>query len=176
MRKKICVLIVASLTVISLVGCGGNNDSYDVTTTSAYDSSSYEDKDLSDNTYESTTSSSTSKDSSSTYSGSSSTTEKSIDHYCEADGCMNEGTKTLTGFSGKTEYYCQKHYDEIQNTISKMEEDVGNGSASTHKCEACSKEGTHELTGFSGQTEYYCTEHYNEIIDTINKMYEDSGN
>lgn len=48
MRKKICVLIVASLTAISLVGCDGNNDTYDVTTTSLYDSSSYEDKDLSD--------------------------------------------------------------------------------------------------------------------------------
>lgn len=167
MKKKIDVLIAVSLTAVILAGCNGNSATYGDTTTSSYESSSYKDEGTSNN-----------NSGNSTTSSSSSTTahSKVIEHYCDADGCMNEGTKTLTGFSGKTEYYCQKHYDEIQDTINEMEEDVGNGSASTHKCEACSKEGTHELTGFSGQTEYYCTEHYNEIIDTINKMYEDSGN
>mgnify|MGYP007081836338 FL=1 len=54
-----------------------------------------------------------------------------------------------------------------------MEEDVGSGSYSTHKCEECSKEGTHELTGLDGSPEYYCTEHYNELVDIVNSLYGD---
>ena len=103
------------------------------------------------------------------------TTEKTYEHICEATGCTNEGTKTITGISGEKEYYCTKHYNEIQSTLGDMEEDVGKGSASKHTCEAsgCSKEGTHSLTGLGGNTEYYCTEHYNEIVDMLNKMSED---
>lgn len=104
-----------------------------------------------------------------------STTEKSYEHICEASGCTKEGTKSITGISGATEYYCTQHYNEIQSMIGDMEEDVGKGSASKHTCEAsgCSKEGTHSLTGLGGNTEYYCTQHYNEIVDMLNKMYED---
>ena len=52
-----------------------------------------------------------------------------------------------------------------------MEEDVGSGSYSTHKCEECSKEGTHELTGLDGDPEYYCTEHYNQLVNMVNDLY-----
>lgn len=172
MKRKMCVLLAISLTAISLVGCNGSDNS-DITTTenSSYESSSYDKDDSSSDNTSSSSSSSHSSSSSSSYSSSSS---KTIEHYCEADGCYKEGTKTMTGFSGKTEYYCQSHYDEIQDIIGGMEEDVGNGSASKHQCEECSKEGTHELVGFSGATEYYCTEHYNEIVEILNKLYEDS--
>lgn len=80
-------------------------------------------------------------------------------------------TKVVTGLSGDPEYYCQKHYDEMQSIIGDMEEDVGSGSYSTHKCEECSKEGTHELTGLDGSPEYYCTEHYNQLVDIVNELY-----
>ncbi len=104
---------------------------------------------------------------------SSNTSGSSITHYCQASGCYKEGTKTVTGISGSTEYYCQDHYNEMQNTINSMEQDVGNGSASRHTCEECSREGTHTLNGISGRTEYYCTEHYNQIMDMLEEM---SGN
>ena len=77
----------------------------------------------------------------------------------------------VTGLSGDPEYYCQEHYDEMQSIIGDMEEDVGSGSYSTHKCEECSKEGTHELTGLDGSPEYYCTEHYNQLVDIVNELY-----
>ena len=106
-----------------------------------------------------------------------SSTRSSYEHYCEATGCYNEGIKAITGIAGNTEWYCQKHYDEIENMMGQMEQDVGNGAYSKHQCEAsgCTKEGTRELTGFSGATEYYCTEHYNQIVEILNQMYEDSG-
>lgn len=172
MKKRLCVFAALSLTVISLVGCSGNDDTYS-TTDSSYESADYEDSDLSSDDSSSSSSSSYNSDSSgssSSYSGSSS---KTIEHYCEADGCYKEGTEEITGFSGETEYYCSTHYQEIQDTISMMEEDVGSGTASKHQCEECSKEGTHELVGFSGETEYYCTEHYNEIVEILNMMYGD---
>lgn len=172
MKKKLCVLTALSLTVISLVGCSGDDDSYS-TTDSSYESSDYEDSDAGSDDSSSSSSSSYNSDSSnssSSYSGSSS---KTIEHYCEADGCYKEGTKAITGLSGKAEYYCYDHYQEIQDTISMMEKDVGSGTASKHQCEECSKEGTRELVGFSGETEYYCTEHYNEIIEILNMMYGD---
>ena len=101
---------------------------------------------------------------------SSNTSGSLITHYCQASGCYKEGTKAVTGISGATEYYCQDHYNEMQNTINSMEQDVGNGSASRHTCEECSREGTHTLNGISGRTEYYCTEHYNQIMDMLEEM------
>ena len=101
---------------------------------------------------------------------SSNTSGSSITHYWQARGCYKEGTKTVTGISGSTEYYCQEHYNEMQNTINSMEQDVGNGTASRHTCEECSREGTHTLNGISGRTEYYCTEHYNQIMDMLEEM------
>lgn len=101
---------------------------------------------------------------------SSNTSGSSITHYCQASGCYKEGTKTVTGISGSTEYYCQEHYNEMQNTINSIEQDVGNGTASRHTCEECSREGTHTLNGISGRTEYYCTEHYNQIMDMLEEM------
>lgn len=98
--------------------------------------------------------------------------EETIEYYCEADGCYKEGIKAITGLSGKTEYYCASHYQEMEDIISMMEEDVGSGAYSKHKCEKCSKEGTCEIIGLSGATEYYCTEHYNDIVEIINMMTE----
>ena len=70
-------------------------------------------------------------------------------------------------FSGKTEYYCNAHYQEILDILDMMESDVGNSSQGKHTCEECSKEGTHLYESFTGQTEYYCTEHYNDLIDML---------
>ena len=110
------------------------------------------------NTYESKSSSSSSSSTSTAYS-----------HYCEKDGCYKEGTHEITGFSGQPEYYCDQHYQDIQNMIGMMEEDVGTGSASQHQCEVsgCNKEGTNPVG-----SEWYCTQHYQEMIDMVSGMYE----
>ena len=84
-------------------------------------------------------------------------------HICEASGCTKNGTKTYTGISSKTEYYCETHYNELIDMMSDMEEDVGKGSYSKHTCEECSREGTYSIIGISGKTEYYCSTHYNEL-------------
>lgn len=104
-------------------------------------------------------------------SSSSSVSSKStVTHYCDADGCLREGTKSYSGISGETEWYCQKHYDEMMDIIGMMEKDVGTGTASKHTCEVCSKEGTHSIIGISGETEYYCTEHYNEMSEILDML------
>lgn len=172
-KKKIAMMIFA-VSMLSLMGC--NNDDNSVLSNS-YDSlystednteDSLSDKGL-DSDYRSSYSSSGSSSSSSSSSGNSS---NYIEHYCAASGCMKEGVKAVTGLSGYPEYYCQDHYDELQDMISDMEEDVGNGSYSQHKCEECSKEGTREITGLDGNPEYYCTEHYNQLVDLVNELYE----
>lgn len=94
--------------------------------------------------------------------------KNSIEHYCEE--CSREGTYSIVGISGRTEYYCYSHYKEMQDTLSKMEEKVGQSSASKHKCEQCSKEGTYSIKGISGRTEYYCSRHYNQMIETLEKL------
>lgn len=93
-------------------------------------------------------------------------------NYCEASECYSKAEYAVEGFSG-VEHYCKKHYDEMMEVISTMEEDVGAGSYSQHLCESCNKEGTKSIIGFSGETEYYCTEHYNEMVEILNKMLSD---
>lgn len=90
---------------------------------------------------------------------------------CDADGCTKSGINECYIF-GECEYYCNEHYQEVMDTVNMMEEDVGNGTASKHHCEACNKEGTHEVSGLGG-TEYYCTEHYNELMGYIEKILDD---
>lgn len=107
---------------------------------------------------------STSKSSSSTTSSS----KKSYTHTCEE--CSKEGTKSIKGISGRTEWYCKTHYDEMMDIIGYMEKTVGSGKASKHTCEVCSKEGTKSIKGISGSTEYYCTAHYNEMVEILNMI------
>ena len=44
-----------------------------------------------------------------------STYNNSIKHYCDASGCMNEGTYSLKRSDGSKEYYCYKHYKQMEN-------------------------------------------------------------
>ncbi len=76
------------------------------------------------------------------------------------------------GLSGRYEYYCEQHYNEIMDIIDSMESDVGKGSASKHICEVdgCNKEGTNSIQGLSGKMEYYCTEHYFEMNEMLENM------
>ena len=109
-----------------------------------------------------------------TYSGgtksSSSASAKSTTKYCEASGCVKSGTKKYSGISGKTEYYCNEHYNEIMNMMGKMESDVAKSSYSKNTCEVCSKEGTYSIKGISGQREYYCSKHYYEMKDLLESL------
>ncbi len=166
MKKRVCALAIFSWAVMALVGCNGSNN-FDNTTELSDESSSY---DISESASSSPMSVDYTSEESDLYNSSLSET---IEYYCDADGCYKEGVKTMTGFSGETEYYCQQHYDEIQDIISAMEEDIGKGSASRHQCEECSKEGVYELIGFSGATEYYCTEHYSQLVEILEILLED---
>lgn len=44
-----------------------------------------------------------------------STYNNSIKHYCDASGCMNDGTYSLKRSDGSKEYYCYKHYKQMEN-------------------------------------------------------------
>lgn len=44
-------------------------------------------------------------------------------HYCIVDRCTEYGANRITGISGETEYYCDKHYQEIQDKKEKMLDD-----------------------------------------------------
>lgn len=155
--KRILLLILIILNVLFFTACdtGNMENSIDLTSNS---SSNYN----------------SSSKSVSLYSNSSKSNSSSNNNYhiCEASGCTKEGTKSYIGISGKTEYYCYEHYNEIMDIIGDMEDDVGNGKYSKHTCEVCSKEGTHSIIGISGNTEYYCTYHYYEMKDLLEKLYE----
>lgn len=57
-------------------------------------------------------------------------TEKKYAHTCEVDGCKNEGTHSLTGFSGSAEWYCDEHYQEMMDILDMMEQDVEKSKSS----------------------------------------------
>jgi len=38
-----------------------------------------------------------------------------IKHCCEASNCFNEGTYLITRDNGKKEYYCYKHYKQMED-------------------------------------------------------------
>lgn len=162
-KYKISFLFSILLISLSIVLCGCTSS----TSTSKDDSSnlyksSYSNDSSSNNDY---------IDSNSSYDDSvndNQTYEET--NYCEADGCYKKGVKEYVGISGKTEYYCNEHYQEIMDIYSSMEEDVGGGSYSTHTCEVCDKEGTYSIIGFSGNLEYYCTEHYYEMKDLLESL------
>ena len=58
--------------------------------------------------------------------------EKAYTHTCEVNGCKNEGTHTITGFSGATEWYCDEHYKEMEDIINMMVEDVAADSNNSY--------------------------------------------
>lgn len=41
-------------------------------------------------------------------------------HFCIVDGCIEYGSNSIIGISGETEYYCNKHYQEMKDNIEKM--------------------------------------------------------
>lgn len=40
--------------------------------------------------------------------------DNSIKHYCDASGCLNEGKYSLKRSDGTKEYYCYKHYKQME--------------------------------------------------------------
>lgn len=153
MNKKICFGLIIVIIIISL---------------GAYISSqkSETDSNIEKENTTSTTQTTESGSYSTTTSSKSSYSSK-ITHYCDADGCYREGTKSYVGITGQTEYYCYTHYNEIIDILSSMEEDVGGSTYNKHTCEECSREGTYSIIGFSGSTEYYCSKHYNEMKEML---------
>ncbi len=166
--RKLKLAVISVCIIGMLTGCG-NTVANDTTTMATTEITTQEAKNTTEVTTEATTQRNTTKTTTEA------TTEKTYEHICDASGCTKEGTKSITGISGATEYYCTQHYNEIQSMIGDMEKDVGESSTSKHQCEVsgCSKEGTHSIVGLGGNTEYYCTQHYNEMVDILNKMYDE---
>ena len=118
------LLLLSLTTALSLIGCGAETSEIqnDTSTDIVEEQEEISENDDTD-------------DSSYTYSDTNSSSSTSrIEHYCDASGCLNEGTYDVEGFSGQTEYYCSSHYQEMQDIISDMEKSVGSGSASKHTC------------------------------------------
>ena len=94
MKKKLCMLFV-TLSSVVLAGCG--------------ESKNLDNKEEYYSDYESTSNESTYSENYSSDSSYDNSVSKSIEHYCEVDGCYKEGTMPLEGFSGEIEYYCYSH-------------------------------------------------------------------
>lgn len=154
--KRYIILMGSCILLLALMAaCGSNATNNEMQSTQKTD------------IYQSKTQSSTSNvvtSSKPSVSSNTTTSNASYNHTCEVTGCYKEGKKTIVGFSGNLEYYCQNHYDEMQAIVDYMEQDVGRGSASKHQCEVsgCSKEGFNQVG-----VEWYCTEHYNEMINLL---------
>mgnify|MGYP004503254145 CR=1 FL=1 len=58
----------------------------------------------------------------SSYNTKSNSTSTEKKHYCQASGCYSEGTYTIKGIGGKTEYYCYKHYKQMMDFAEKLME------------------------------------------------------
>lgn len=159
-RLKSILISLLCLLLLAFCGCDADTNSIDEGTSSSSVDNLDDNSALND---VQSKSSSSSDDDEYSY---------SVKHYCEAEGCYKEGTNEYIGLYGTTEYYCDKHYQEIMDTLSDMEKDVGNGSYSKHTCEVCDKEGTYSIIGFSGEKEYYCSEHYYEMKDLLDSLYE----
>lgn len=56
-------------------------------------------------------------------------TDQKTQHYCDASGCINEGTHSMIGISGQMEYYCDEHYQEMKDMLDMIEKDVANSSS-----------------------------------------------
>ena len=81
-------------------------------------------------------------------------------HACELDACNNEGTNSIKGISGYTEYYCDKHYNEMLGNIETI-------FSSYCGAEGCNNRGTKKWVNFSGIPEYYCETHYAELMEAL---------
>lgn len=47
-------------------------------------------------------------------------TTNKIKHYCEVSGCFSEGTYLINREGGKKEYYCYKHYKQMEKWVKMM--------------------------------------------------------
>lgn len=119
MRRKCIIALVFMALGTCLSGCGSDatqeTESESIKTTELITEAQTE------------VAKSTEKKSSTAYQTKKSTSK--IEHYCEVSGCGKEGTKKITGISGRTEYYCQKHYNEMENMLDEMENSSSNSSS-----------------------------------------------
>ena len=44
----------------------------------------------------------------------------SSSHQCEASGCTRDGNNSIIGLYGTTEYYCDEHFEEMQEAYEKI--------------------------------------------------------
>lgn len=89
-------------------------------------------------------------------------------HTCEADGCYNEGIKSIKGLNDTLEYYCLDHYQELENIINDM---IGDSSQSTtftniraSSTTKCAHSGCNNYIAPSGDTSY-CVTHSHKCLE-----------
>lgn len=56
-----------------------------------------------------------------------------VAHVCEVSGCGKEGIHSIVGISGATEYYCTSHYNEMEDMLQGMYDDVHSSKSPTEK-------------------------------------------
>lgn len=109
--------------------------------------------------------------------------ETTVRHNCEVDGCYKSGTYSFEGISGLTEYYCEEHYNELIDMIESMQnsddysnnDSYPNESTDNHKCsvDGCDKTGTYPFAVSNDKTKYYCKEHYFGLLDFADAILND---
>lgn len=139
-KKQFGIVILGCIMVLGMIACTNNSgSSSEDSATSSYVAESNDNEENKSVT----------------------TTSKVIEHYCEADGCLNEGTKSIMGLNNILEYYCATHYKEMEDIVDSMIEDTYTSSftnkygTSTTKC---AHPGCNNYIASSGDTNC-CTTH-----------------
>lgn len=83
-----------------------------------------------------------------------------LSYMCEATGCDKEGIYSIKGITGKTEYYCKKHYDEMQSLVNNMIESSSGSFTNEYGTSTtkCAHAGCNNYIASSGDTSY-CVKH-----------------
>jgi len=92
-------------------------------------------------------------------SGQKSQSSSTYTHTCEADGCYNEGTKSIRGLNGTLEYYCFDHYQELESIFNDITgEDIDQPTTFTNirasSTTKCAHSGCNNYIAPSGDTSY----------------------
>lgn len=88
-------------------------------------------------------------------------------HYCEVSGCYSEAKYSIIGFSGKTEYYCSKHMEELEDMADEIGGVLGGSESSGFSNKygtpttKCAHPGCSKYIASSGNTNC-CTTHSNK--------------
>jgi len=107
--------------------------------------------------------------------GRTSSSKLSYIYQCQATGCDKEGIYSIKGITGKTEYYCKNHYDEMQSLVNNMIESASGSFTNEYGTPTtkCAHAGCNNYIASSGDTSY-CVKHSRHCLECGKYIDEDA--